>query len=289
MFTAQVQFYCNYLGWHIRSFLCALVTQFIVIVLGGMDGHHREVQTLRYHQLYQGGRAGGRGPRSWRHHYRHRGEDLPGLLRRHIGSQRRPLQRAGQRRGQSPDRPADLAEKLAEILPDPLEKTFFCNSGAEAIEGALRAIKKFNGRRETISLMASFHGRTYGTLSITGQSGRKRGGGPYAPGSAFAPVPYCYRCLFHMSYPECGLACAEAAEDTFRYQTSDDVAAFITEPVMGEGGIPCKHRLLPGRGPARTVSPEGGDGQGVVPRTSGEASDDRGRPRSGADDRRRAY
>ena len=132
---------------------------------------------------------------------------------------------------------ADLAEKLAEILPDPLEKTFFCNSGAEAIEGALRAIKKFNGHRETISLMASFHGRTYGTLSITGQSGRKRGGGPYAPGSAFAPVPYCYRCPFRMSYPECGLACAEAVEDTFRYQTSDDVAAFITEPVMGEGGI----------------------------------------------------
>ena len=173
---------------------------------------------------------------------------------------------------------ADLAEKLAEILPDPLEKSFFCNSGAEAIEGALRAIKKFNGRRETISLMASFHGRTYGTLSITGQSGRKRGGGPYAPGSAFAPVPYCYRCLFRSSYPECGLACAEAVEDTFRYQTSDDVAAFITEPVMGEGGIPCKHRLLPGRGPARTVGPEGGDGAGVVPRASGEAPDDWGRP-----------
>jgi 4-aminobutyrate aminotransferase / (S)-3-amino-2-methylpropionate transaminase / 5-aminovalerate transaminase len=132
---------------------------------------------------------------------------------------------------------ADVAEKLAELLPDPLEKTFFCNSGAEAIEGAFRAIKKFTGKRETIALQASFHGRTYGTLSLTGQAGRKRGGGPYAPGAAFAPVPYCYRCQFRMSYPECGLACAEAVEDTFRYQTSDDVAGFITEPVMGEGGI----------------------------------------------------
>lgn len=132
---------------------------------------------------------------------------------------------------------ADLAEKLAEILPSPLQKSFFCNSGAEAIEGALRVMKKFTGRRETISLMASFHGRTYGTLSVTGQAGRKRGGGPYAPGAAFAPVPYCYRCLFRTSYPKCGLACAEAVEDTFRFQTSDDVAAFIAEPVMGEGGI----------------------------------------------------
>ena len=132
---------------------------------------------------------------------------------------------------------ADLAEKLAQILPDPLQKTFFCNSGAEAIEGALRILKKYTGRRETIGLMGSFHGRTFATLSLTGQAGRKRGGGPYAAGSAFAPIPYCYRCLFKMSYPQCGLACAEALEDTFRYQTSEDVAVFVAEPVMGEGGI----------------------------------------------------
>jgi 4-aminobutyrate aminotransferase/(S)-3-amino-2-methylpropionate transaminase len=132
---------------------------------------------------------------------------------------------------------ADLAEKLAEILPSPLQKSFFCNSGAEAIEGALRIIKKYTRRRETVSLMASFHGRTYGTLSVTGQAGRKLGGGPYAAGSAFTPMPYCYRCLFRSSYPQCGLACAEALEDTIRFQTSGDVATFITEPVMGEGGI----------------------------------------------------
>ncbi len=132
---------------------------------------------------------------------------------------------------------AELAAKLAEILPDPLAKTFFANSGAEAIEGALRNLKKYTRRRETISLMASFHGRTLATLSITGQAGRKRGGGPYVSGSAFAPVPYCYRCLFRMQYPQCGLACAEALEDVFRFQTSEDVAAFIAEPVMGEAGI----------------------------------------------------
>jgi 4-aminobutyrate aminotransferase / (S)-3-amino-2-methylpropionate transaminase / 5-aminovalerate transaminase len=131
----------------------------------------------------------------------------------------------------------DLAERLAQILPDPLQKTFFCNSGAEAIEGALRIMKKYTKARETISLNGSFHGRTYGTLSITGQAGRKRGGGPYAGGSTFAPAPYCYRCSYRMSYPDCGLACAEAIEDVFRFQTSDDVAAFIAEPVMGEGGI----------------------------------------------------
>ena len=132
---------------------------------------------------------------------------------------------------------ADLAEQLAALLPDPLEMSFFGNSGAEAIEGALRLLKKHTGGRETVSLAGSFHGRTLATLSITGQASRKRGGGPYVSGSAFAPAPYCYRCPFRLRYPQCGLACVEALEDTFRFQTSDDVAAFIAEPVMGEGGI----------------------------------------------------
>ncbi len=132
---------------------------------------------------------------------------------------------------------ADLAEVLARITPGALQKTFFCNSGAEALEGALRLAKVASGKREVIALQMAFHGRTYGTLSITGNQARKTRGGPYMPGVAFAPAPYCYRCPLKLERGTCGLACADAVEDVLRYQTSGDVAAFVVEPVLGEGGI----------------------------------------------------
>ncbi len=132
---------------------------------------------------------------------------------------------------------ADLAEKLAKITPGKLKKTFFANSGAEANEAAMRASKQFTGRYEFIALQYSFHGRTVGTLSITGNMGRKRGGGPYLSGTAFSPAPYCYRCSFGLSYPSCDLRCAKFLEDVIRFHTSGSVAAFFAEPVMGEGGI----------------------------------------------------
>lgn len=132
---------------------------------------------------------------------------------------------------------ADLAEVLARITPGALQKTFFCNSGAEAIEGALRLAKVATGKREVIALQMAFHGRTYGTLSITGNLARKTRGGPYMSGVAFAPAPYCYRCPLKLESKSCGLACADAIEDVIRYQTSGDVAAFVVEPVLGEGGI----------------------------------------------------
>ena len=101
----------------------------------------------------------------------------------------------------------------------------------------MRLAKQHTKRREVVCLTMSFHGRTYATLSITGNRGRKKGAGPYMPGVAFTPAPYCYRCPFHLSYPECGVACAEFLDHVLRYQTAGDVAAFIAEPVMGEGGI----------------------------------------------------
>jgi len=67
---------------------------------------------------------------------------------------------------------ADLAEKLAQITPGRLQKTFFGSGGAEAIEGALRLAKQFTGKTEFIALQSSFHGRSYATLSVTGYSGR---------------------------------------------------------------------------------------------------------------------
>lgn len=132
---------------------------------------------------------------------------------------------------------ADLAEKLAQITPGRLKKSFFANSGAEAIEGAMRMAKTYTGKHEFIALQASFHGRTYATLSITGNSARKKRAGPYMPGVSFAPAPYCYRCAFRLKPETCDMRCADYLEDVIKLDTYDDVAAFIAEPIMGEGGI----------------------------------------------------
>lgn len=132
---------------------------------------------------------------------------------------------------------ADLAERLAQIMPSPkLRKTFFGNGGAEAIEGALKLAKLYTSRHEIIALQTSFHGRTWGALSVTGNSGRKKRGGPYAPGVTFAPSPYMYRGKWS-SEDDCAADCAEKLREIIRFNTAGDVAAFIAEPVLGEGGI----------------------------------------------------
>ncbi len=132
---------------------------------------------------------------------------------------------------------ADLAEKIAQIAPRGLTKTFFGNGGAEAIEGAMKLARLYTGKHEFIALHGSFHGRTWGTLSITGNQGRKKRGGPYAPGVSFAPSPYAYRSLWPDDPEQCARHCAKCLDDVIRFETSGDVAAFIAEPVLGEGGI----------------------------------------------------
>jgi len=132
----------------------------------------------------------------------------------------------------------ELAEKLAGIMPSPrLRKSFFANSGAEAIEGAMKVARLYTGKHEIISLHASFHGRTWGTLSITGNQGRKKRGGPYAPGVAFTNAPYVYRSPWPNDPRRCVDFWAQSLEEVIRFSTAGDVAAFIAEPVMGEGGI----------------------------------------------------
>ena len=132
---------------------------------------------------------------------------------------------------------ADLAEKISQLAPKGLTKTFFGSSGAEAIEGALKLARLFTGKREFIALHGGFHGRSWGALSISGNQNRKKRGGPYAPGIAFAPAPYVFRSQWREEPEECARQCARALEDAIRFATSGDVAAFIAEPVMGEGGI----------------------------------------------------
>lgn len=130
---------------------------------------------------------------------------------------------------------AALAEKLAEITPGGLERSFFGNSGAEAVEGAMKLARKYTEKKEFLALEHSFHGRTYGALSLTAQKKYKQGMGPYLSGVVFAPAPYCFRCKMH--FPECDFECARSVERVIDTQTSGDLAAMFLEPVMGEGGI----------------------------------------------------
>jgi 4-aminobutyrate aminotransferase/(S)-3-amino-2-methylpropionate transaminase len=133
----------------------------------------------------------------------------------------------------------ELAARLAAVTPGTLEKTFFSNSGAEAVEGALRLARAFTGRTEFIALETGFHGRTNATLAVTGNRKRKQHGGPYLGGVAFAPAPHPTRC--RVCGGRCTLRCADAVEDVINYHTSGNVAAFIAEPVLGEAGIIVPH------------------------------------------------
>ncbi|HAA90006.1 MAG: Putative aminotransferase class-III [Thermoanaerobacterales bacterium 50_218] len=130
----------------------------------------------------------------------------------------------------------ELAEKLAEITPGRLQKSFFCNSGTEANEGAILLAKIATRRSELLALQDGLYGRTYLTMSLTGLRFWRTD--PYpAGGISFVPNAYCYRCPLNLSYPSCDLACAEAVRRVIETSTSGEVAALIAEPIQGNGGI----------------------------------------------------
>ncbi|MHA1829545.1 MAG: aspartate aminotransferase family protein [Candidatus Heimdallarchaeaceae archaeon] len=135
-----------------------------------------------------------------------------------------------------------LVEKLAEITPGKLKYSYLCNSGTEAVENAVKLVKKYaTSRGKTgaalIALECSFHGRLGYSLSLTGQAKYKKGFGTYAnaPGVVHAPVPYSYRS--NLPEEEFGVETALQVENIIDRHTAGDVAAFIMEPIMGEGGI----------------------------------------------------
>jgi 4-aminobutyrate aminotransferase len=131
---------------------------------------------------------------------------------------------------------SDLAEKLAQIAPGNLKKTFFTNSGTEANETAIAAAKTYTGRHELVVLRHSYSGRSATTLAMCGQSNWKKVP-QHVPGIHHAHAPYCYRCPFNLQYPECGLKCAEDIEELIQTETGGEIAAFFAETVIGAGGF----------------------------------------------------
>ncbi|SVA59938.1 uncharacterized protein METZ01_LOCUS112792 [marine metagenome] len=136
-----------------------------------------------------------------------------------------------------------LAKKMAEIAPDPLQKSFFACTGSESNEMALRLVRKYSERFEVIALQRGYHGQTYGSASITGRGGMLREGyGPMPTGASFIPTPYSYRCRYCQEEACCNLGCAEAAEMVIDSSTSGKPAAFFFEPLMSAAGqiVPSK-------------------------------------------------
>jgi taurine---2-oxoglutarate transaminase len=131
---------------------------------------------------------------------------------------------------------ARLSRALVEVLPKGVDRFFFSTSGTEANEAALKIARVATGRSKIVARYRSYHGSTAGSISVTGELRRR----PVehlerVPGTVFAPDCYCYRCPFGLTYPDCGVACAEYVD----YQLAHEggVAAMIVEPVVGTNGV----------------------------------------------------
>ena len=129
-----------------------------------------------------------------------------------------------------------LAEKLAQITPGRLQKSFFSNSGTEANEQAILLARMSTGCYDVVTLRHAYSGGSQLAKALTAISSYRKSG-VVSVGISHALNPYCYRCPLKLSYPSCGVACAEDVEDTIRTTTSGAIAAFIAEPIQGVGGF----------------------------------------------------
>src|SRR5579885_3022753 len=133
-----------------------------------------------------------------------------------------------------------LAERLNAITPGKFpKKTLLVNTGAEAVENAVKIARAHTGRPSIIAFEDAFHGRTMMTLALTSKTHPYKAGFAPFPSEVYrVPYAYCYRCSYSKEYPSCDLYCARHLEDTFkRVVANEEVAAVIAEPVMGEGGF----------------------------------------------------
>lgn len=131
-----------------------------------------------------------------------------------------------------------LAEKLREVTPAGIDMFFFSNSGAEAVEGALKLARFSTGRQGVIAFTGGFHGRTFGAMSLTTSNIRYRKKyQPFVPSVYHSPYPYCFRCFFGQRPGACSMDCNVYLERLFKHLiTPEEVACVIVEPVLGEGG-----------------------------------------------------
>jgi 4-aminobutyrate aminotransferase len=129
-----------------------------------------------------------------------------------------------------------LAEKLAQIAPGQLKKSYFTNSGTEANEVAVLTARTYTGNYELLALRHGYSGHSQLAKSLTGlHTWRKAGVIPY--GIVHAPGPYCYRCPYGLTYPSCELHCAKDIEEVIKTSTSGQIAGMLAETIQGLGGV----------------------------------------------------
>ncbi|MDI6732613.1 MAG: acetyl ornithine aminotransferase family protein [Planctomycetota bacterium] len=135
---------------------------------------------------------------------------------------------------------ADAAQVLTEITPGKFaKKVFLANTGAEAVESGIKLARYAQRRPRMIAYIGCFHGRTMGALSLTASKAvQRRHFSPLLADVTHIPYPYCYRCIFNLSYPKCNFACLSYLEDVIftKVAPPEDVSAIIVEPIQGEGG-----------------------------------------------------
>src|SRR5580658_3887230 len=115
---------------------------------------------------------------------------------------------------------------------------YFGNSGTEAVEAALKLARYHTGRGQFVAFFGAFHGRTMGSLALTGsKSIQKKGFFPVVQGAHHVPYAYCYRCAYGKTPDSCAVECVQAIEETlFRHTLpAEEVAAIVGEPSQGEG------------------------------------------------------
>jgi 4-aminobutyrate aminotransferase-like enzyme len=126
-------------------------------------------------------------------------------------------------------------EKIAGHTPAGLTKIQLYSSGAEAVEAALRLAKSHTKKYEFLSFWGAFHGKTAGTLSLIGDA-TKHAFGPSLPGTYLTPYADCYRCPLGLTYPSCGVECAQFARKLIKNSTTGALAAILVEPIQGTAG-----------------------------------------------------
>jgi len=130
--------------------------------------------------------------------------------------------------------------KLNQVTPGKQEKMIFCGlSGSAMNDMAIKLSRKLTGRQNIITFAGSYHGVTYGALSLSSyKQSMFKGFGPLVPGIHHMPYPTCYRCNFKSEHPECNLACLDYLEKFAlkSYIAPEEVAAIIFEPIQGDAG-----------------------------------------------------
>jgi 4-aminobutyrate aminotransferase len=134
----------------------------------------------------------------------------------------------------------ELSKQLVTHVPGKFEKmVYFGNSGAEAIEAAMKLSRNYTRRPLFLAHTGAFHGRTMGSLSLTASKPIQRKGSlPLIPEVVHFPFPYCYRCPWKQTFPECDYYCIDFFKEQYleKFVPVDEVAAYFFESIQGEGG-----------------------------------------------------